>query len=86
MKTLPYKTDVAVTFNQSFRYDNDLARIWYDDFMAETPMVEILNSRYELTALVVFASEEAKRAKHYIEEQLEEFKNNPRELIAEWLR
>ena len=86
MKTLPYKTILDVKFSQNFRYDNDLARIWYDDFIEETPMAEILNSRYEITALVIFASEEAKREKHYTEKQLEEFKNNPRELIAEWLR
>ena len=86
MKTLPYKTILDVKFSQNFCYDNDLARIWYDDFMAETPMVKILNSRYEISALVIFASEEAKREKHYTEKQLEEFKNNPRELIAEWLR
>lgn len=86
MKTLPYKTILDVKFSQNFCYDNDLARIWYDDFIAETPMVEILNSHYEISALVIFAGEEAKREKHYTEKQLEDFKNNPRELIAEWLR
>lgn len=86
MKTLPYKTVLDAKFSHNFCYDNDLARIWYDDFMCEAPMVEILNSRYEISALVIFASEEAKREKHYTEKQLEEFKNNPRELIAEWLR
>lgn len=86
MKTLPYKTDLDVKFSQNFCYDNDLARIYYDDFIDEAPIIKILNSRYEITALVIFANEDAKYEKHYSEEQLEEFKNNPRELIAEWLR
>lgn len=86
MKTLPYKTIPDVKFSHNFCYDNDLARIWYDDFIAEAPMLAIHNSRYEISAIVIFANEDAKYEKHYSEEQLEEFKNNPRELIAEWLR
>jgi len=86
MKTLPYKTDLDVKFSQNFCYDNYLARVYYDDFMEEAPIIKILNSRYEITALVIFANEDAKYEKHYTEKQLEEFKNNPRELITEWLR
>lgn len=86
MKTLPYKTDVAVTFDQSFRYDLDLARIYYDDFINETPMIEIYNSRCDLTALVIFANEDAQYEKHYNDYQIAEFKKNPYKLIEEWLR
>nr|DAQ82439.1 MAG TPA: hypothetical protein [Caudoviricetes sp.] len=86
MKTLPFKTILDVKFSQNFCYDNDLARIYYDDFIEETPIIKILNSRHEITDIIIFATEEAKREKHYNEKQLEEFKKNPRELIAEWLR
>nr|DAV37595.1 MAG TPA: hypothetical protein [Caudoviricetes sp.] len=86
MKALPYKNILDVKFSQNFCYDNDLARIYYDDFMEEAPIIKILNSRYEISALVIFANEDAKYEKHYTEKQLEEFKNNPRELITEWLR
>ena len=83
MKPLPYKTDLDVKFSQNFCYDNDLAQIYFNDFMEEAPIIKILNSRYEITALVIFANEDAKYEKHYSEEQLKDFKNNPRELIAE---
>ena len=86
MKTLLYKTDLDVKFSQNFCYDNYLARIYYDDFIDEAPIIKILNSRGEISDIVIFANEDAKYEKHYSEEQLEEFKNNPRELIAEWLR
>lgn len=86
MKTFPYKTDLDVKFSQNFCYDNYLARIYYDDFIDEAPIIKILNSRGEISDIVIFANEDAKYEKHYSEEQLEEFKNNPRELIAEWLR
>jgi hypothetical protein len=86
MKTLPFKTELDVKFTKNFCYDNYLARVYYDDFMEETPIIKILNSRYEITALIIFANEDAKYEKHYTEKQLEEFKNNPRELITEWLR
>lgn len=86
MKTLPCKTDLDVKFSQNFCYDNDLARTYYDDFMEEAPIIKILNSRHEISAIVIFANEDAKYEKHYSEEQLNEFRNNPRELIAEWLR
>lgn len=86
MKTLPCKNVLDIKFSQNFSYDNYLARLYYDDFMEEAPIIKILNSRHEITDIVIFASEEAKREKHYNEKQLEEFKNNPRELIAEWLR
>ena len=86
MKTLPFKNVLDVKFSQNFSYDNYLAQIYFNDFMEEAPIIKILNSRYEITALVIFANEDAKYEKHYSEEQLKDFKNNPRELIAEWLR
>lgn len=86
MKTLPFKNVLDVKFSQNFCYDNDLARIWYEDFMDEAPMIEIYNNRYELSAIVIFASEEAKDEKHYNTSQLAEYEKNPRALIAEWLR
>ena len=60
MKTLPYKTDLAVKFSQNFCYDNDLARIYYDDFMEEAPLFEIRNSRGDLAGIVIFANDDAK--------------------------
>ena len=86
MKTLPYKTDLDVKFSQNFCYDNDLSQIYFDDFMEEAPIIKILNSRHEISDIVIFASEDAKYEKHYSEEQLNEFKKTPRELISEWLR
>lgn len=86
MKNLPFKTIIDAEFSHSFRYDINLASDYFDDFINDTPMVGVYNTRHDLSAIIVFASEGAKTKKHYSAEQIAEFEENPRALTEEWMR
>lgn len=83
---LPTKTEIAVTFKHTFRYDKKLAKDFYDDFVEDTPLLTLEYGLGGIKEMVIFASEEAKNEKHYGNNQLAEYKENPLALIKEWQR
>lgn len=38
---LPVKTEIAVNFKHTFRYDKKLAKDFYDDFMEDVPLLTL---------------------------------------------
>ena len=38
---LPVKTEIAVNFKHTFRYDSQLAKDFYDDFMEDVPLLTL---------------------------------------------
>lgn len=83
---LPTKTEIAVSFKHTFRYDKKLAKDFYDDFLEDVPLLTLEYGLGGIKEMVIFASEEAKNEKHYSADQLAEFKENPLALIKEWQR
>nr|DAI07004.1 MAG TPA: hypothetical protein [Caudoviricetes sp.] len=83
---LPVKTEIAVSFKHTFRYDKKLAKDFYDDFMEDVPLLTLEYGLGGIQEMVIFATEEAKHERHYSDEQIAEFKKKPLALIKEWQR
>nr|DAQ41161.1 MAG TPA: hypothetical protein [Caudoviricetes sp.] len=81
---LPVKTEIAVSFKHTFRYDSQLAKDFREDFEDDVPFTVLHYGYGGIREMVIFANEEAKHERHYTDEQMDYFAKNPLALIEEW--
>ena len=83
---LPVKTEIAVNFKHTFRYDSQLAKDFREDFEDDVPFTVLHYGYGGIREMVIYATEEAKHERHYTDEQMDYFAKNPLALIEEWGR